>query len=447
MDMSSIDKQWILENWPTKVDKRLGYGDPRLTGTLGSGNFDLYQDISTGQMYTWSIRVDDYIANPDFLGFAGNLTELDGLLPLPNGKFFIITNNFYGDPYSFRTGYIATTFNDINTLDDLSGNIRLTLPNGSWDEIGSGGDVYVDLTSDQLVHGTKKFEPIVDGAFSVEISPSGLSANYQSKSLRLNDTGLNLEYDGAAYLNIDADEISLYRYGAEVTIADTITMSNSGPISILSAGAGLTIDSTLQGNGTSLLTTSGAGLTIGSNTTLLTNSGAGLIIGSNTTLLEDSGAGLTIGSSTTLYVPGDAGLTLNESNMSLLSHSGSGFTTNGTVSLLRTHRNSNNFISVDHDEAIISIGEIAESKLTVDISGTTIYGNTLTFNANTSLTMVSTIHSTQSPNALHEIEVTDAGIALRGHISELGDINQVFVQDTEPTGAPDGTIWVDTSGL
>lgn len=132
--------KWVLANWPRKVDKRTGLGNPNDNGIIGYGIFDLYQNIKDGQLYAWTISVEDHESDPDFIGYVDSVDTFESFLPLETGKKVVIVKDFIIDPYTFKTGVILTATEDILGVTGLSGRIQLSNTSGSWEVVGSGAD-------------------------------------------------------------------------------------------------------------------------------------------------------------------------------------------------------------------------------------------------------------------------------------------------------------------
>jgi hypothetical protein len=130
---------WVKSNWTKKFDKKTGLGDPITLGLSGSGIFDLYQDLKTGDMYVWALNLEQYETDVLFKGFVKSQSDITSLLPLNTGEYVLVYENFELPgtlTLPVRIGDIITVTTLVNDINNLQANSIVTQSSPVWSQSG-----------------------------------------------------------------------------------------------------------------------------------------------------------------------------------------------------------------------------------------------------------------------------------------------------------------------
>lgn len=187
---------WVKSNWTKKFDKQTGLGDPTTLGVVGFGVFDVFENLLTGDMYVWSLELDQYTTNPLFKGFVKSDANVSALLPLSNNEFVVVYEAFsLNAAIPKKVGDVITANGTVSNLAGMVSNTTTTQSPPAWNKLeqnlgGIGVDVVridsarrivIEDLNGQIVTAVDSIYDVIENTLSVGIS----GAEYSSISAAL----------------------------------------------------------------------------------------------------------------------------------------------------------------------------------------------------------------------------------------------------------------------
>ena len=138
---------WVKSNWTKKFDKQTGLGDPTTLGVVGFGVFDVFENLLTGDMYVWSLELDQYTTNPLFKGFVKSDANVSALLPLSNNEFVVVYEAFsLNAAIPKKVGDVITANGTVSNLAGTVSNTTTTQSPPAWNKLEQNlGGIGVDV--------------------------------------------------------------------------------------------------------------------------------------------------------------------------------------------------------------------------------------------------------------------------------------------------------------